>query len=55
MPAEPFPTRMRCTSMSLPYHIGNGGFGCPMAAAPDCSYTNEYKDAPHSRAGRFSL
>ncbi len=24
---EPFPTRIRYTSMSLPYHIGNGWFG----------------------------
>ena len=24
---EMFPTRIRCTSMSLPYHIGNGWFG----------------------------
>jgi hypothetical protein len=24
---ELFPTRIRCTSMSLPYHIGNGWFG----------------------------
>ena len=25
--AELFPTRVRYTSMSLPYHIGNGWFG----------------------------
>jgi hypothetical protein len=24
---ELFPTRIRCTSMSLPYHVGNGWFG----------------------------
>jgi len=24
---EPFPTRIRCTAMSLPYHVGNGWFG----------------------------
>ena len=24
---EMFPTRVRCTSVSLPYHIGNGWFG----------------------------
>jgi hypothetical protein len=24
---EPFPARIRYTSMSLPYHIGNGWFG----------------------------
>ncbi len=24
---ELFPTKIRCTSMSLPYHIGNGVFG----------------------------
>lgn len=24
---EMFPTNIRCTSMSLPYHIGNGWFG----------------------------
>jgi hypothetical protein len=24
---EMFPTRIRCTGMSLPYHIGNGWFG----------------------------
>lgn len=27
MLVEMFPTRIRCTSMSLPYHIGNGWFG----------------------------
>jgi len=27
MLVEPFPTRIRYTSMSLPYHIGNGWFG----------------------------
>lgn len=27
-PVELFPTRMRYTSMSLPYHIGNGWFDC---------------------------
>ncbi len=27
MLAELFPTRIRYTSMSLPYHIGNGWFG----------------------------
>jgi MFS family permease len=27
MLVELFPTRIRCTSMSLPYHIGNGWFG----------------------------
>ncbi len=25
--AELFPTRLRCTSLSLPYHLGNGWFG----------------------------
>src|SRR6185436_19833794 len=32
---ELFPTRIRYTSMSLPYHIGNGWFGgiLPLAAA----------------------
>ena len=31
MLVEMFPTRIRYTSMSLPYHIGNGWFGgcCP--------------------------
>jgi len=24
---EMFPTRVRCSSVSLPYHIGNGWFG----------------------------
>lgn len=27
LPVEMFPTRVRCTSVSLPYHIGNGWFG----------------------------
>lgn len=27
MLVEMFPTRIRCTAMSLPYHIGNGWFG----------------------------
>ncbi|MGH6891432.1 MAG: MFS transporter, partial [Dongiaceae bacterium] len=26
-PVELFPTKIRYTSMSLPYHIGNGWFG----------------------------
>jgi hypothetical protein len=27
MLVEMFPTRVRCSSVSLPYHIGNGWFG----------------------------
>ena len=30
---ELFPTRIRYTSMSLPYHIGNGWFGGMLPAA----------------------
>ena len=32
---ELFPTKIRYTSMSLPYHIGNGWFGGHAAAAGD--------------------
>ena len=31
--AEMFPTRVRCTSVSLPYHIGNGWFGGVLPSA----------------------
>ena len=27
MLVEMFPTRVRCSSVSLPYHVGNGWFG----------------------------
>ncbi|ACB75471.1 MFS transporter [Opitutus terrae] len=38
---ELFPTRIRYTSMSLPYHIGNGWFGgfLPLIATSICVYT----------------
>ena len=42
---ELFPTRIRYTSMSLPYHIGNGWFGgmLPLlATAIVASYGNIY-------------
>jgi hypothetical protein len=38
---EMFPTRIRYTSMSLPYHIGNGWFGgmLPLLATAIVAYT----------------
>jgi len=40
---ELFPTRIRYTSMSLPYHIGNGWFGgfLPLIAASIALYTGD--------------
>ena len=40
---ELFPTRIRYTSMSLPYHIGNGWFGgfLPLIAASIVFYTGD--------------
>ncbi len=41
--AEMFPTRIRYTSMSLPYHIGNGWFGgfLPLIAASIVVFTGD--------------
>jgi hypothetical protein len=38
---ELFPARIRYTSMSLPYHVGNGVFGglVPLAGASIAAYT----------------
>jgi hypothetical protein len=40
---ELFPTRLRYTSMSLPYHIGNGWFGgfLPLIAASIVVFTGD--------------
>jgi hypothetical protein len=40
---ELFPTRIRYTSMSLPYHIGNGWFGgfLPLIAASIVVFTGD--------------
>jgi len=40
---ELFPTRIRYTSMSLPYHIGNGWFGgfLPLIAASIALFTGD--------------
>jgi len=40
---ELFPTHIRYTSMSLPYHIGNGWFGgfLPLIAASIVVYTGD--------------
>ena len=40
---ELFPTNIRYTSMSLPYHIGNGWFGgfLPLIAASIVVYTGD--------------
>jgi len=38
---EAFPERIRCTSLSLPYHIGNGVFGglLPLIGLWTCAAT----------------
>ena len=36
MLVELFPTRIRYTSMSLPYHIGNGWFGGMLPSITFC-------------------
>ena len=40
---EMFPTKIRYTSMSLPYHIGNGWFGgvLPLVATAVVAYTGD--------------
>ena len=38
MLVEMFPTRIRYTSMSLPYHIGNGWFGGLLPRSPSRSW-----------------
>ena len=45
---ELFPTRIRYTSMSLPYHIGNGWFGgmLPLLATAMVAATGEYLCRP---------
>ena len=55
---ELFPTRIRYTSMSLPYHIGNGWFGgflptggLAQGAGPGGMYYRRYGDA----GGRSAL
>jgi len=44
---ELFPTRIRYTSMSLPYHIGNGWFGgfLPLIAASIVASTAQAQQA----------
>ena len=43
---EMFPTRVRCTSVSLPYHIGNGWFGglLPATSFAICAHTGNMLD-----------
>ena len=45
---ELFPTRIRYTSMSLPYHIGNGWFGgfLPTTAFAMVAATRQYLRRP---------
>ena len=41
---EMFPTRIRYTSMSLPYHIGNGIFGGLLPAVATYLSTNAHRN-----------
>ena len=45
---EMFPTNIRYTSMSLPYHIGNGWFGgmLPLLATAIVATTGDYLRRP---------
>jgi hypothetical protein len=44
MLVEMFPTRVRCSSVSLPYHVGNGWFGglLPSAALAISAQSGDY-------------
>ena len=43
---EMFPTRVRCSSVSLPYHVGNGWFGglLPAASIAISAHTGQMLD-----------
>jgi integrase len=46
---ELFPTKIRYTSMSLPYHLGNGWFGgfLPLIRSPEAISVEEVRDFLH--------